>query len=128
MKREPRVERRIPVESNHQPVRRLGGRVTRLSRIKSNELSEESVIRKFRITATDGKNYETNFYNLDAIISVGYRVNSYQATQFRRWATTVLKSYLIKGFALDDERLKQGKQVFLNAKTRSVFRPAGFRE
>lgn len=79
---------------------------------ETNELSEQTVIRKFLITAADGKNYETNFYGLDAIISVGYRVNSYQATQFRRWATTVLKSYLIKGFALDDDRLKQGKQVF----------------
>ncbi len=78
----------------------------------SNELFEDSVIRKFRITAGDGKNYETGFYNLDAIISVGYRVNSYQATQFRRWATTVLRSYLLKGFALDDERLKQGKHIF----------------
>lgn len=78
----------------------------------SNELDEKSVIRKFLITASDNKNYETNFYNLDAVISVGYRVNSYQATQFRRWATGVLKSYLIKGFALDDERLKQGKQLF----------------
>ncbi len=79
---------------------------------KSNELNEVSVIRNFRITASDGKNYETNFYNLDAVISVGYRVNSYQATQFRRWATRILKEYLIKGFALDDERLKQGKKLF----------------
>lgn len=79
---------------------------------KSNELAEEAVIKKFLITASDGKRYETNFYSLDAIISVGYRVNSYQATQFRRWATTVLKSYLIKGFTLDDERLKQAKKIF----------------
>jgi len=79
---------------------------------KSNELDEPSVIRKFRITASDGKNYDTNFYSLDAIISVGYRVNSHKATQFRRWATTVLKEYLIKGFALNDERLKQGNQLF----------------
>lgn len=78
----------------------------------TNELDQETVVKKFFITAADGKNYETSFYNLDAIISVGYRVNSYQATQFRRWATAVLKSYLIKGFALDDDRLKQGKQVF----------------
>lgn len=76
------------------------------------ELNEAAVIRNFRITAIDNKNYDTNFYSLDAIISVGYRVNSHQATQFRRWATTVLKEYLIKGFALDDERLKQGKQLF----------------
>jgi hypothetical protein len=76
------------------------------------ELIEAAVIRNFRITAIDNKNYDTNFYSLDAIISVGYRVNSHQATQFRRWATTVLKEYLIKGFALDDDRLKQGKQLF----------------
>ncbi|MCB0615665.1 MAG: virulence RhuM family protein [Phaeodactylibacter sp.] len=77
---------------------------------KSGELVEDSVIRKIRITADDGKKYLTNFYNLDAIIAVGYRVNSYQATQFRIWATNVLKEFLIKGFVLDDERLKQGKR------------------
>lgn len=79
---------------------------------KSSELDSISVIRKFRITASDGKNYDTNFYNLDAIISIGYRVNSYKATQFRKWATTVLREYLIKGYALNDERLKQGNQLF----------------
>jgi len=79
---------------------------------RSGELEELSVIRKFRITASDNKNYDVNFYSLDAIISVGYRVNSYNATQFRKWATKVLKEYLIKGFAMDDERLKQGKQLF----------------
>ena len=78
----------------------------------SGELDENSVIRKIRITAIDGKTYNTNLYNLDAIISVGYRVNSTQATQFRIWATGVLKEYMIKGFALDDERLKQGKEAF----------------
>ncbi len=77
---------------------------------KSGELEEDSVIRKFRITASDGKKYSTQFYNLDAIISVGYRVNSKQATQFRMWATKTLREYIIKGFVLDDERLKQGKQ------------------
>lgn len=77
---------------------------------KSGELEENSVIRKFRITASDGKKYSTQFYNLDAIISVGYRVNSKQATQFRIWATKTLREYIIKGFVLDDERLKQGKQ------------------
>lgn len=77
------------------------------------ELSEdESVIRKFRITGSDSKSYETSFYSLDAIISVGYRVNSMQATQFRRWATGVLRDYLTKGFALDDERLKAGASMF----------------
>jgi hypothetical protein len=63
-------------------------------------------------TASDGKNYKTNFYNLDAIISVGYRVNSSKATQFRIWATQTLKEYIIKGFVLDDERLKQGNRTF----------------
>ena len=76
---------------------------------KSGELQEDSVIRIFRITASDNKNYNTNFYNLDAIIAVGYRVNSFQATQFRIWATQTLKEFIIKGFVLDDERLKQGK-------------------
>jgi len=76
---------------------------------KSRELEESSVIRNFLITADDGKNYNTFVYNLDAIIAVGYRVNSYQATQFRIWATSVLKEMIIKGFVLDDERLKQGK-------------------
>lgn len=76
---------------------------------KGGELDEHSVIRIFRITAADGKNYNTNFYNLDAIISVGYRVNSGQATQFRIWATKTLREYLMKGFVLDDRRLKQGK-------------------
>ncbi len=76
---------------------------------KSGELDENSVIRKFLTTAGDGKKYPTNFYNLDAIISVGYRVNSAQATQFRIWATKILKEYIIKGFAMDDERLKNGK-------------------
>ena len=76
------------------------------------ELNQNSVVRKIRTTASDGKSYNNNFYNLDVIISVGYRVNSYQATQFRIWATSVLKEYMTKGFALDDERLKQGNQIF----------------
>jgi hypothetical protein len=77
------------------------------------ELAEdESVVRKFRITASDSKTYETSFYSLDAIISVGYRVNSMQATQFRKWATSVLREYLVKGFSLDDERLKSGQALF----------------
>jgi hypothetical protein len=76
------------------------------------ELDPYSVVKKFFTTAADGKQYETNFYNLDAIIAVGYRVNSRRATQFRIWATQVLKEYIKKGFVLDDERLKQGKQVF----------------
>jgi len=72
------------------------------------ELKENSVIRKFRITASDGKSYKTQFYNLDMIISVGYRVNSEQATRFRIWATRTLREYIVKGFAIDDERLKNG--------------------
>ena len=79
---------------------------------ESEELSENAVIRKIRITASDGKKYLTKFYNLDAIIAVGYRVNSKQATQFRIWATKILREYIIKGFVLDDERLKQAKTVF----------------
>jgi hypothetical protein len=76
------------------------------------ELSEKSVSAKFAHTATDGKMYNTQFYNLDAIISVGYRVNSSRATQFRIWATQVLKEYIIKGFAMDDERLKNPENPF----------------
>lgn len=79
---------------------------------ESNELEEHSVISILEITASDGKNYKTKFYNLDAIISVGYRVNSAKATQFRIWATKTLKEYIIKGFVLDDIRLKQGEAVF----------------
>lgn len=74
----------------------------------SGELSTESVIRKFRITAADGKSYATNHYNLDVIISVGYRVNSVRATQFRQWATGVLREFAIKGFVLDKKRLENG--------------------
>jgi len=76
----------------------------------SGELSEDSVIRNFRITATDGKQYDTKHYSLDAIISVGYRVNSNDATRFRIWATATLKEFIIKGFVLDDERLKLNKR------------------
>ena len=76
------------------------------------ELDKDSVTEKISATASDGKNYKTQFYNLDAIISVGYRVNSIRATKFRIWATGVLKEYIKKGFAMDDERLKQGKTAF----------------
>ena len=71
------------------------------------ELDEDSVVRKFRTTATDGKSYNVTYYNLDMIISLGYRVKSVVATHFRRWATERLKEYMIKGFTMDDERLKQ---------------------
>lgn len=75
------------------------------------ELQENSVVSKMETTAADGKNYLTAFYNLDAIIAVGYRVNSARATQFRIWATKVLKEYIIKGFALNDERMKTGRNM-----------------
>ena len=76
------------------------------------ELIEDSAISILETTASDGKNYKTKYYNLDAIISVGYRVNSAKATQFRIWATQTLKEFIIKGFVMDDERLKQGQTVF----------------
>jgi hypothetical protein len=81
------------------------------------ELDENTVIRKFRITATDGKNYNTLHYNLSATIAVGYKVNSERAVQFRKWATAIVKEYSVKGYAMDDERLKNdgsilGKKYF----------------
>ncbi len=76
---------------------------------ESKELEENSVSAKIAHTASDGKNYKTKFYNLDAILSVGYRVNSIQATHFRIWATKTLKEYIIKGFVMDDNRLKNGQ-------------------
>ena len=79
---------------------------------ESGELQEHSVCSILEHTADDGKKYQTQYYNLDAIISVGYRVNSIQATQFRIWATQTLKEYIQKGFVMDDERLKQGKTLF----------------
>ena len=75
------------------------------------ELMENAVVRNFRTTAADGKNYDINYYNLDVIISVGYRVKSQQGTQFRIWATQRLKEYIIKGFALNDERFKSGNSM-----------------
>ena len=80
---------------------------------KTNELEEEATIRKIRIVQQEGTRQverEVDFYNLDAIIAIGYRVNSYEATRFRVWATKTLREYIIKGFVLDDERLKQGKK------------------
>ena len=82
---------------------------------ESGELSREATISKMEIVRAEGGREvarEVEFYNLDAIIAVGYRVNSYQATQFRIWATKTLKEFIIKGFVMDDERLKQGKRVF----------------
>ncbi|WP_138476826.1 virulence RhuM family protein [Dyadobacter bucti] len=80
---------------------------------KSGELAEEATIRKIRIVQKEGNRHvsrDVDFYNLDAIIAVGYRVNSFQATQFRIWATKTLREFIIKGFVLDDERIKQGKR------------------
>lgn len=79
---------------------------------KEGELDEIQVVRKFRTTADDGKDYEVSYYNLDVIISVGYRIKSQRGTQFRIWATKTLKEFIIKGFVLDDKRLKQGGQIF----------------
>lgn len=76
------------------------------------ELKKESVTEKISATASDGKNYLTQFYSLDAIIAVGYRVSSARATKFRQWATKILNEYIRKGFVLDEERLKQGNAVF----------------
>ena len=78
--------------------------------LESGELEERAVVANNATTATDGKTYQTAFYNLDMIISVGYRVNSYRGVQFRQWATRVLKEYMIKGFAMNDELLKNAAQ------------------
>ena len=89
-----------------------------LKKVFSNsELEEDSVIRNFRTTAADGKNYNTKHYNLSAIIAVGYKVNSERAVQFRKWATTIIQEFTIKGYTMDDERLKNdgtilGKKYF----------------
>lgn len=76
------------------------------------ELEKNSVVKEILTTAADGKSYKTLHYNLDAIISVGYRINSKKATAFRKWATSILNEYIKKGFVLDDERLKQGSKLF----------------
>ena len=75
------------------------------------ELNIDSVVRNFRTTASDGKEYDTNYYNLDVIISVGYRVKSHQGTQFRIWAMQRLREYIIKGFTLNDERFTSGSSI-----------------
>ncbi len=75
------------------------------------ELLEKRVVKEYLTTATDGKNYRTKFYNLEAIVAVGYRVKSYQGTQFRKWATERLNEYLVKGFTMDDERLKEVNNI-----------------
>ena len=78
---------------------------------EDNEIDENSVIRNFRITASDGKQYDTKHYNLKAIIAVGYKVDSSKAVQFRKWANNIIEEYTIKGFSLDDERLKNGGSI-----------------
>ncbi len=88
---------------------------------KERELKESSVIRKFRITASDGKQYDTNFYNLDIVISVGYRVKSLRGTQFRIWATKTLKQYLIKGYAINEKRLLETQEKFKELQTAISF-------
>ena len=79
---------------------------------EENELQYEAVVKEYLITAADGKNYRTKCYSLEAILAVGYRVRSTRGTQFRRWATQTLREYLVKGFVLDDERLKAAEQTF----------------
>lgn len=79
---------------------------------KENELNKDSVVKDFFTTASDGKNYNVLHHNLDAIIAVGYRINSKKATEFRIWATKILKEYMTKGFALNDERLKNNGTSF----------------
>ncbi len=81
-----------------------------------NEMQSDSVIRNFRITAADGKNYNTQHYNLSAIIAVGYKVNSERAVQFRKWATQIAQKFTIKGFAIDDERLKNDGTIIILGK------------
>lgn len=78
---------------------------------KTGELIENRVVKEYLTTASDGKNYVTKFYNLEAIIAVGYRVRSHRGTQFRKWATERLNEYLVKGFTMDDERLKEGRNI-----------------
>jgi hypothetical protein len=90
------------------------------------ELVEHSVVRKFRTTATDGKNYETQYYNLDVIISVGYRVKSVQGTQFRIWATQRLKEFIIKGFTLNDGRLGVSVGLEPSAQWKRITGPCWF--
>jgi hypothetical protein len=75
------------------------------------EMKEGSVVKEYLTTAADGKNYRTLYYNLDLILAIGYRVRSQWGTQFRRWATERLTEYLIKGFVLDDERLREGHKM-----------------
>jgi hypothetical protein len=88
---------------------------------KEGELSENSAIRNFQITASNGKNYDTNFYNLDVIISVGYRVKSLRDTQFRIWATKTLKNHLVQGYTINQKRLLSARNNFNELQTTIEF-------
>ncbi len=94
---------------------------------KDKELCEDSVCSITERTADDGKQYKTKFYNLDAIIAVGYRVNSKKATEFRIWANHVLKDYLIKGYALDEQRLKHRNSLIVSWKMQAQIRAVPYR-
>lgn len=100
------LSQKIMAELFQKDVRTISEHIQNI--FTENELNEDSVIRRFRITAADGKAYDTLCYNLDVIISVGYRVKSLRGTQFRIWATQRLREYIVKGFALDDDRLREG--------------------
>lgn len=99
------LSQKVMAELFQKDVRTISEHIRNI--FEEEELQQESVVRNFRITAADGKQYDTQHYNLDVIISVGYRVKSIRGTQFRIWATQRLREYIIKGFTLDDERLKQ---------------------
>lgn len=88
---------------------------------ESGELREDSVISKMETTAADGKNYNTTFYNLDTIISVGYRVNSTRATQFRQWCTFVLRQFAIRGYVIDRKRMENGSFMMVSDDILLVF-------
>lgn len=109
------ISQKMMAELYHVNVRTVNDHLQKV--FGDNELEKDSVIRKFRITATDGKTYDTLHYSLAAIIAVGYKVNSERAVQFRKWATQIVQEFTIKGFAMDDERLKNdgsilGKKYF----------------
>ena len=93
---------------------------------KEGELQRDAVVRKFRTTANDGKLYIYNIYNLDVIISVGYRVNSKRGTQFRIWATQTLKDHLVKGYTINEKRLQEQQEKFQELHQPAEFLPSMF--
>ena len=99
------LSQKVMAELFQKDVRTINEHILHI--FEEGELQPDSVVRKFRITASDGKTYETRHYNLDVVISVGYRVKSHRGTQFRIWATQRIREYIVKGFTLDDERLKE---------------------